>query len=83
MSVVQLVQYLLQGREIEFSFHARSFFLSSDWGTEQKQGEYYIYDNLTRSYVVVGSVDEILSYEFQPGVSLKERIEQFDFESVL
>ena len=83
MTIDQLVAYLQEGREIEFSLENRSYFLSGDWGSVESQGDYYIYDNIRQAFVVSGDVQTILSYEFCPGVSLEKRMESFVFAYVL
>ena len=83
MKIPQLIEYLQQGREIEFSFESTLFFMSSDWGNEKQLGEYYIFSNEMNKVVAAGTIDELLSFEFRTGVSLQKNIDQFSFEYIL
>lgn len=83
MTTQELINYLRQGREIEFFFREKSCFLSADWGNTAPKGEYYIFDNDQKEMMVAGSLSEILAFEFCPGVTLADAINSFSFECIL
>lgn len=78
MTVLELIQYLEQGREIEFSIAEKEFFMSY-----LESEKYYIWDSQKKCDLVVGCMDDVLSYPFEEGITLKDNMEQFSFQYIL
>ena len=78
MTVSELMQYLEQGREIEFSIAEKEFFMSY-----LDPEKYYIWDPRKKCDLVVGSIDDVFSYLFEEGTTLKDHIEKFSFQYIL
>ncbi len=83
MTLQNLISYLNEGREIEFSLDKNMFFLAPLYSDEGVLQSYYIYCENTKKDIIVGTLEEILSYEFIPQVSLKSSIDLFSFDFIL
>ena len=78
MTVSELIEYLEQGREIEFAVAEEKFFMSY-----LEPEKYYIWDSQKKCDLGVGCMDDVLSYTFEKGITLKDNIEQFSFQYIL
>ena len=83
MTVDELIKYLEQGREIEFALYEESFFMSFLCTEEAPVEKYYIWNNENKCDIVIGSIDDLLSYKFSRGMTLKDNIEEFSFQYIL
>ena len=77
MTIEALVEYIKQGREIEFRFGIFKYFHSFD-------GEKYtIYDEKNKEFVFEGGLKDELEFEFQENISFEKAIELFRFDCIL
>ena len=83
MTVNELIKYLEQGREIEFTLYNESFFMSFLCEEELLIEKYYIWNNEKKCDIVIGSIDDLLLYKFNNGMTLKDNIEEFSFQYIL
>lgn len=83
MTLPTLIDFMSNGREIEFIFNNHPYFLAPLYLDGRFSYNYYIYDVATKEIVFTGSLDKTLAFEFAPNVSLKESVKEFVFEYVL
>ena len=83
MDLIEFKTYLSQGREIEFSFNNRSYFIAPIYDNCSKIIKYSIWDNYNNKQVIIGTMDEICLFHFEPGVCFKDKINCFIFEYIL
>lgn len=79
MTLTQLVQYLEQGREIEFRLCEHEYFMAMT----DSEGVYYIWDVIQKRDLVSGNLEDVLSYLFNGKICLKDNIEKFSFDYIL
>ncbi len=90
MSLEVFVEFLLQGREIEFSLQGHNYFLTPDyeddlWNTTSDI-IYVLYacnDPSNRLELCKGNITEILNYQFGKEICLQNSMESFDINWVL
>ena len=83
MTLLELVNYLNQGREMEISIDGQSFFLTPTCSQGMSSGKYSIYDNQKQCYIFVGSKADVLEYQFFTDVSFKKALCKFSFDYIL
>lgn len=83
MTLLELVDYMKQGREIEFSYKSHPYFLATNYSTPDHMTEYYIFDDLLKENIVEGKLETILSFEFEGRVCFEKNLDSFCFEYVL
>lgn len=83
MTLLELVNYLNQGREIEFSIFEHSYFLTPVCLEGWPVGKYRIYDNQKHCYIFEGSNQEILAFDFLANISFKNALSKFSFDYIL
>ncbi len=83
MTLSELINYLEQGREIEFNLYDSEYFMSILYLDNLTDEKYYIWDNTQKYDIIIGSMNDILSYKFNGNISLKENIEKFSFRYIL
>ena len=83
MTLFELVNYLHQGREIEFSIFERSYFMTPVHFEGRSIEKYRIYDNQNLCYIFEGSGQEILEFQFLPNISFKNALSKFTFDYIL
>jgi hypothetical protein len=77
MTLETLIEYIKQGREIEFRLGKRNYFHSFD-------GEKYtLYDELSKEFVFEGDLKDELKFEFQENISFGKSINLFRFDYIL
>ena len=83
MELDELKEYIQQGREIEFSYKGRPYFMNPIYDKDDKQIGYKILDVEKEERIFDGTKEQLLYYEFEPGVSFSNSIASFDFEYIL
>ena len=83
MTLPGLVNHLLSGREIEFTLDSHNYFLAPLYLDGKFSGSYYIYDVKSQGTVFSGSLDDILSFEFVPSITLLTNISLFNFRYIM
>lgn len=83
MTLLELVNYFQQGREIEFSILEHSFFITPVCFEGQSIEKYRIYDNQKLCYIFEGSANEILEFQFFSNSSFKTDLSKFTFDYIL
>ena len=83
MTAARLKAFLEQGREIEFSYAGRPYFMAPVFAENVFTNTFYIYDSLAQCTVFTGCLHDVLVYEFSPGVSFEKKMEAFDFAYIL
>lgn len=79
----ELIKHLSMGREIEFTHKLHPFFIGLSDQSQNDQIEYYIYDCTNQQTLVSGTIQDILSFEFQDQITLSKDIEAFQFQYIL
>jgi len=77
MTLEVIVEYIKQGREIEFSLGKCKYFHSFD-GVK-----YSIYDVENKEFVFEGSLKDELAFEFEENISFEKAINLFHFDYIL
>lgn len=83
MTLPVLVNHLLNGREIEFALDSHIYFLAPLFQDGKFSGRYYIYDVESQGSIFTGSLDDILSFEFAPSITLRSSISQYNFKYIM
>lgn len=83
LNTQRVVDFLSQGREIEFSFSGKKYFLAPLYQDEKFTNQYYIFDCNEKSVIFTGTLQKVLAYEFALGASLEKSSELFSIEYVL
>ena len=83
MILSELERYLKQGREVEFSVNSHSYFISPLFDDDKFVDKFSIYDPLLKRIIAIKKLEEILSFEFMPGISFNKKIEDFIFNYIL
>ena len=83
MNKNELVIALNMGREIEFSYKEKSYFLTPNYS---KQCYYFLeVEDFNGKWkkIFTGEIDEILNFKFEGEHSLRDDIKEFEFNYIL
>lgn len=83
MTTGEIVNILLQGREIEFSLDGHAFFLAPLYSDGMFSNKYTLYDVVEKRVIYTGELNEILVFEFSQNVSLEKSSHRFSFEYIM
>ena len=83
ISLSELIDYLQQGREIEFSFQRKNYFMSYIDDEIDGEEKYFIWDSERQLQIFCGTLHNLLKYQFAENISFESQIEQFNFQYIL
>ena len=79
----EFVLYLKMGREIEFSYNGKAYFLTPNY---PKKHHYFLEtEEMKDKWIRIseGEIDEILNFKFEGIHSLHDDIKEFEFNYIL
>ena len=85
MELDELKEYIQQGREIEFSYKGRPYFMNPLYAEDDRSRclGTKILDVEKEDLIFAGPDEQVLTFEFDPGISFSSSIDSFDFEYIL
>ncbi len=86
LSIAELWEYILQGREIEFHLEEIKYFLSYKWNEQLNPNCFppiYIYNDTSGKIVFCGTLEELFTYQFKPNISFQNALHEFSFDYIL
>ena len=86
-----VLQMMQEGREIDFSFHKKEYFLYVDWTKSSPvpsvDGSYtpWVYSSIEKTgneEVFSGPIEDLLDFRFQGVASLRDQFPDFKFQCI-
>ena len=81
ISIEEIIEYFLDGREIELVVMGREYFMQPNYDVESNS--YIIYDCGKKENVFCGEIEELLDYKFEGDKSIRANLEEFNFKYIL
>ena len=77
MKYKDFVEALILGREIEFELKGSKYFISHD------EKNYSIWDEVKLEYIFLGTIDEMLTFEFLENITFNNNFSEFLIKFIL
>jgi len=78
----ELMIYLQQGREIEFSLNSKEYFLEPNYDSTLEY-QYILFDCEKNTNIFCGCLDDLLDYEFNDFSTFRNNMDNFCFDYIL
>jgi len=83
MNIQDSLTCLSQGREIEFRWNGKDYFLQPNYKNGQGYVLYYCKTSDKSKEICRGNHNDILKYDFENGVCLQDNFDLFEFLVIL